>query len=304
MRISGFSIFSILLLNLFFYKNVAQGNIVTHEASPSFRNGNSNNKSSEHSRKKLKKRNEKHKNVRTSTRSNQEMVLGSTGTQSLGSSNQAAQNNAIQGQSNDSTSQSATPSLTGMFARLFLNTIVKPAVNFVIGGEAVFPPPSAAQSTPAAPAPVSAEAQTTVTNNRRFRIELDSQSQTSMHDVTEEVHEEQYDSESEDDDEESDDESESESDDDDEELHEDSDEETPYNGEGGAINYISKEGLNPLLNDEIIHMTHVHEYTDVDEKKEKIEDFVQYMKDSLDENEEFVHILNNISDDMTMYLQE
>ncbi|KJP86582.1 hypothetical protein AK88_03778 [Plasmodium fragile] len=145
----------VFLLNFCLYKNGVQGYGVANEAIPSFRSGASNNDHSEQRTQGLNGRNGIHQNVHTSPRNYYGAVVGSSGTATVGNSH--VTENTTEGSGNtegdagntgNGTSGTASSGTSGTFngalVRLFLNTVVKPALNFVIGGEnPVFPPPSA-----------------------------------------------------------------------------------------------------------------------------------------------------------------
>ncbi|KJP86583.1 hypothetical protein AK88_03779 [Plasmodium fragile] len=135
-----------------------------------------------------------------------------------------------------------------------------------------------------------------------LKLEPDQQAHTSMKDVQEEVQDEIYDD----------------GDDDpvegdtDEGTHNDTGEDEDedgeviywYDSEEEVEQNMEQQGFNSLVNDETIHMIHIQEYTDVDEEKEKVEELVHYMTNSLEENEQFVDTLSGFSDDITMYLKK
>ncbi|KMZ81623.1 hypothetical protein PVIIG_04712 [Plasmodium vivax India VII] len=346
-KFSGLSIFYfVFLLNFCLYKNGVQGDDMANETNPRVRSGPSNNDHSEQMTKKLNRRNGTHQNVRTNARHYHGAVAGSTGGPNLGSGSVAGNAGGGDGSTPDGTSAAASSgssnTIGGMLARLFLNALVKPAVNFVVGGkDPVFATPSgntAGQQpghqqpqqleqqqeqqqeqpqeqtdapqeaprreeeqqvrTPDPPRviPPRQEESVTLIDNKMFKLERDQQAHTSMNDLREEVQEEVYDDG--DDDHVDEDTNNNTEEDEDEEIvyRYGSDEEAKENGE--------EQGFSSLLNDETIHMTHIKEHTDVDEEKEKVEDLVKYMTNSLQENDQLVNTLSGLSDDITMFLRK
>ncbi|CAG9481818.1 unnamed protein product [Plasmodium vivax] len=341
-KFSGLSIFYfVFLLNFCLYKNGVQGDDMANGATPRFRSGASNNDHSEQMTKKLNRRNGTHQNVRTNARHYHGAVVGSTGTRNLGSKlvtgNEEVRGNSTSSDQSAAASSGSSNTIGGTLAWLFLNALVKPAVNIVKEGvNTVFPLPSENKAgqedaqpgqrqeqqqqqqqqqleespqelrreeqqqvitpQPSRVTPPQQEKPVTLIDNKMFKLERDQQAHTSMNDLREEVQEEVYDDG--DDDHVDEDTNNNTEEDEDEEIvyRYGSDEEAKENGE--------EQGFSSLLNDETIHMTHIKEHTDVDEEKEKVEDLVKYMTNSLQENDQLVNTLSGLSDDITMFLRK
>ncbi|ANQ06996.1 Uncharacterized protein PCOAH_00013500 [Plasmodium coatneyi] len=332
-KFSDFAIFYfVFLLNFCLYKKGVPGYVVANAGKPSFRSGASNNDDSEQSQKTLSGHNGTHQNVHTPPGHDGGAVLGSTGVPTLGNSliqgdteegsdtAEGDTNSTGDGTSDAASSDSARP-FSVTLARLFLNTVVKPALNIVIGGEKpLFPPGPANTATPQqeqqqeqvidsqnpAENPPTEEVPSPPINNGKLTLELDKEAETSVNDVEEEVLDEIYDDGDDNNvDEENDEGTQNDPNDGVDNNDDDEDEEIVYryDNDGEADEITEEQGLNSLLNDETIHMIHLQEYTDIDEKKEKVEELVQYMTNSLQENEELADTLNGFSSDMTRYLQ-
>ncbi|KNA00648.1 hypothetical protein PVNG_03245 [Plasmodium vivax North Korean] len=325
-KFSGLSIFYfVFLLNFCLYKNGVQGDDMANGATPRVRSGPSNNDHSEQMTKKLNRRNGTHQNVRTNARHYHGAVAGSTGGPNLGSGSVAGNAGGGDGSTPDGTSAATTSgtskTIGGALGWLFFDTLIKPALDLTIRVVDNRPrdPSSgvlkeqlqqqeqrrreqeqAARPQPPSVTPTRQEEPTTLIDNKMLKLERDQQAQTSMNDLREEVQDEVFD----------DGEDNHVAEDTDEgpnnNTEEDEDEEIVYRyGSDEEAKEIGEEqGFSSLLNDETIHMTHIKEHTDVDEEKEKVEDLVKYMTNSLQENDQLVNTLSGLSDDITMFLRK
>lgn len=298
---------------------------MANETNPRVRSGPSNNDHSEQMTKKLNRRNGTHQNVRTNARHYHGAVVGSTGTRNLGSKLVTGSAERVAsstgGGTSDATSSENEGSISESLGRLFFETLIRPALDLtirvvdnrprdVISGkvkEQTLPQdqPQETQEQAAPPqtpreSPPRQEEPTTLIDNKMLKLERDQQAQTSMNDLREEVQDEVFD----------DGEDNHVAEDTDEgpnnNTEEDEDEEIVYRyGSDEEAKEIGEEqGFSSLLNDETIHMTHIKEHTDVDEEKEKVEDLVKYMTNSLQENDQLVNTLSGLSDDITMFLRK
>ncbi|CAA9987258.1 conserved Plasmodium protein, unknown function [Plasmodium knowlesi strain H] len=291
-KFSDFSIFYfVFLLNFCLYKNGIQGYSVANEVKTSFRNGTSNNDHNEQTKKALDGRNGTRQNVRTHARHYHGAVVGSAWVHNL--RNSSIKGNAEEEPGEESpvfppgTPRTATEQ-PGQGQEQELEevdetNVQNPRVNNPGEKELNLP-----------------------MNNEKVKIELEEHAETSMNDIEEEVLEEIYE-ESDDNEveEKSDEDTQDDNNDDVDNNDDDEDVEVVfrYDNDEEIEERTEEQGLHSLLNDETIHMIHLQEYTDIDEEKEKVEELIQYMTNSLEENEEFVDTLNGFSSDMTMYLQ-
>ncbi|CAI7719311.1 conserved Plasmodium protein, unknown function [Plasmodium vivax] len=325
-KFSGLSIFYfVFLLNFCLYKNGVQGDDMANETNPRVRSGPSNNDHSEQMTKKLNRRNGTHQNVRTNARHYHGAVVDSNGGPNLGSTPVTGSAERVASSTGGGTSAATTSgtskTIGGALGWLFFDTLIKPALDLtirvvdnrprdVISGkvkEQTLPQdqPQETQEQAAPPqtpreSPPRQEEPTTLIDNKMLKLERDQQAQTSMNDLREEVQDEVFD----------DGEDNHVAEDTDEgpnnNTEEDEDEEIVYRyGSDEEAKEIGEEqGFSSLLNDETIHMTHIKEHTDVDEEKEKVEDLVKYMTNSLQENDQLVNTLSGLSDDITMFLRK